>query len=504
LLVQYLGLTNDDAGVKQLIAQRLYILQQYKPNSKTFEPQEVFSISADYAESAMKEMLAKFHQTFERTQKPGAVRQPGPPQSQAQQPLSAENLRQLQAQTEAQRKMKGPKANDVPPAPTAAQPPFPLGDSRGHGTPRYATQGLKQEDLKLDPNKKRKKNPPGTAASTPATNQGTPAPIQSPEVTKAKKPEVNSFKCTVASCEYQMKGFQSKAELDEHTKDAHKPVEEHIADPRAFFIDQARQGLGLDENDEPLKKIDAQRTQEGLKAPAMQKSFSKAGAVNIKTESKPSTPAPMARGGSQTGNKAGSPTSNLLKTPQVGSGKAESDKNAGTVNVTGNTMKADSPATSIWDSSQINPSSLQETFNDINMDGVMALDPGMDIENLMDLYMQSGAWTKTQPEVNPAPADDSSSNESPKQNSEGERVRQASLDSDTSKSGDEMFVKINDIDIKMVDMDESWMLPELGGQDKAFDADDDEWMNVGEINFDELNMSEDDGEAWKDIDWNKV
>ena len=138
------------------------------------------------------------------------------------------------------------------------------------------------------------------------------------------------------------------------------------------------------------------------------------------------------------------------------------------------------------------------------MDGVMALDPGMDIENLMDLYMQSDAWTKTQPEVNPAPVDDSSSNESPKQNSEGERARQASLDSDTSKSGDEMFVKIDDIDMKMVDMDESWMLPELGGQDKAFDADDDEWMNVGEINFDELNMSEDDGEAWKDIDWDKV
>ena len=166
-------------------------------------------------------------------------------------------------------------------------------------------------------------------------------------------------------------------------------------------------------------------------------------------------------------------------------------------------MKAESPGTSIWDSSQINPSSLQETFNDINMDGVMALDPGMDIENLMDLYMQSDVWTKTQPDVNPGPADDSS-NESPKQNSEGERARQASLDSDTSKSGDEMFVKINDIDVKMPDMDESWMLPELGGQDKVFDADDDEWMNVGEINLDELNMSEDDGEAWKDIDWSKV
>jgi Mediator complex subunit 15 len=506
LLAPYLLLTKDDAAVKRLISQRLHFLHQYKPNSvptKVFEPQDNFSISADYAEAAMKEMIAKFQQTLERTQKPAALRHPGLPPSQAHQPLSQENLRQLQEQNEAQRKIKGTKPTDVPPAPTAPQPPFPIGDSRGHGTPRYATQGLKQEDLKLDPNKKRKKNPPGTAASTPATNQGTPAPVASLEQTKAKKPEVNSFKCAVTGCEYQIKGFQTKNELDAHAKDAHKPPETPIADTKAFFIEQTRHGLGLDENGRPLKKVDTQRMQEGSKAPLMQRSTTKASAANVKMESKPSTPAAMARHTSQTGNKAGSPVSNSSKTPQLDSGKVAGDNSAGAaVTVAGNNVGAEGPDTSLWDSSPINLSSLQETFNDINMDGVMALDPGLDIENLMDMYMQSDVWSKTRPELNAVPADDSS-NESPAQNSEGDGARQPSHDSDTSKSAGETFVKVDDIDILMPDVDESWMLPELAGQDKAFDADDDEWMYVQDVTFDQLNMSEDEGEPWKDIDWEK-
>ena len=244
----------------------------------------------------------------------------------------------------------------------------------------------------------------------------------------------------------------------------------------------------------------------------MQKSFSKASTANIKAESKPSTPAAMVRGASQTDNKAGSPVATLLKTPQVGSVKMACDKGAGTVDATSN-AQTEGPGQTVWDSSPINLTSLQNTFNDINVGGVMALDPGMDIDNLMDLYMQSDAWTKTQPDVNPTPADDSSneSNKSPVLDSGGGRARQLSQDSDISKSGDETFVKIDDIDVKMDDidvkmMDQSWELPELGGEDKPFDDSDDGWMNVGigDITFDELNMSEDDGEAWKDIDWDKV
>jgi hypothetical protein len=358
---------------------------------------------------------------------------------------------------------------------------------------------LKQEDLKLDPNKKRKKNPPGTAVSTPATNQGTPAPVPSPQQTKTRKLEPNSFKCTVTGCEHQTGGFQTKDDLDAHTKTAHKPPEEHIADPRAFFIEHARRGLGLDESGQPPKKVDTQPTQEGLKAADMQKSFSRTSAANIKTESKPSTPAAMARGPSQNGMKPGSPASNLPRTPQLGGENALGDKSAGAATTIGKTTKAEHPGASLWESSPIPLASLQETFNDINMDSVMALDPGMDIDNLMGLYLQSNIWTKPQPDVNGIPPDDSS-NESPAQNSDDGRARQPSLDSDASKSGDETFVKIDDIDMKMVDVDDSWSLPELVGHDNVF-LEDDEW---GNITFDELNMSEDEGEAWKDVDWDKL
>jgi hypothetical protein len=187
--------------------------------------------------------------------------------------------------------------------------------------------------------------------------------------------------------------------------------------------------------------------------------------------------------------KAGSPASNLLRNPQPGGEKALGDKGAGAAAATGKTEKAEQPGTSLWESSPIPVSSLQETFNDINMDGVMALDPGMDIDNLMGLYLQSDIWTKPQPEINGLPPDDSS-NESPAQNSEGGRARLRSLDSDTSKSGDETFVKIDDIDTKMTDVDDSWTLPELFGQDEAFLDDDDDW---GNITIDDLNMSEDEG-----------
>ena len=460
----------------------------------------------------MKEMLAKFQQILEsrqqQQQQSGGLKQPGAGPAQAQ-PLTPENLRQLQAQNDAQRqndtqrresKTKVQKGNDAPPAPTASQPPFAFGDQRGHGTPKYAGAGLKQEDLKLDP-KRRKKNPPGTVTSTPATNQGTPLPVSSPQQTKAKKPEVLPFKCSVVDCEYHTKGFSTRNELDMHTKETHQPKEEKIDDPRIFFLKQTREGLGLDEHGLSKKKLTVQPAQAGLKAPPMQKSLSKASvSANVKVESKSSTPATMARGPSQHGVKAGSPSSNLLKTPQLGNDR--------TIGVKDDSFGKSAVAnTSMWDESPITLSNLRDTFGGINMDGVMAFEggAGMDIDAMMDLYMQSDAWTKTQPEVNKLPADDSS-NESPAQNSEQDGpAGRVSNNSDTSKSGDENFVNIEDIDGGDFKMDDSWLLPELPAEDKPFDADE-EWMNIGDMTFDELNMTDFDaeGEPWKDIDWEKA
>jgi hypothetical protein len=63
LLVHYLFPTQDDVVARQLISQRLHFLQPYKPNSistRVFEPQDHFSISADYAEAASKDMAVRF------------------------------------------------------------------------------------------------------------------------------------------------------------------------------------------------------------------------------------------------------------------------------------------------------------------------------------------------------------------------------------------------------------------------------------------------------------
>ena len=158
-------------------------------------------------------------------------------------------------------------------------------------------------------------------------------------------------------------------------------------------------------------------------------------------------------------------------------------------------VQASAATATSWDDSPITLSNLQETFTGIDTDGVMALGGGssMDIDEMMELFTRSDAWTKTQ-EPAVAVADDSS-NESPAHNSDQERA----ASSDTSKS-DEMFVNIETEDID-IPMDESWTLPELAAEEKI-DDDLDGW-----ITFDELKMSsDDDGDAdfFKEIDWDKL
>ena len=501
-LMHYLMINHDQAAVKQLISQRLHFVEQYKKPSiaaQTYEPNDHFSISAEYAEATVKDLLAKFRQTLELTSRRPGMPQSGPGQSQAQ-PLSQENLKQLQVQEQKRRESKGQKGSDVPPAPTASQPPFTIGDRRGHGTPTYGARGLKQEDLKLDPTKRRKKNPAETPASTPATNKETPAPQSSPQQVKVAKREVLAFKCAVNNCEHHMKGFPTKAELDNHTAEAHKLVEQYIADPLAYFQEETRKGLGLDEKGDMPS-----RTHNGPdKAPLMQKSASKiSGTVNLKQDSMPVTPAAaMARGASSTGVKATSPPSNLRKTPQFGIAKPTD----GQASVTKSGINAESSGKNLWDGSPMTLDTLQGTFNDITMDGGMDFEggSGMDIDQLMDVYMQSEAWTKTQPEINPA---EDSSNESPAQNSE--KSVPAANSSETSKS-DEVFVNVSDLDMGDFKMDDTWVLPELGdlgmleeGTEKPVDELE-EWLNVGDVTFDDLNVSwEGEAEPWREINWDK-
>jgi hypothetical protein len=494
-LFHYFLMTKSLDAVKQLLSYKMHLFPQYTPASvrtTTWEPAEQFSVGADYAETAVKDLLARFSQVMSRVgpQQPAANAAP-PPDANGSHPLSADNLKKHQDIQAAQRAKR--PAQEVPPAPTASQPPFPFNDAspRGQGTPRYAPsglkQGLKQEDLKL-PSKRQKKNHQDNTASTPVAGQVTP--VMSPQATKIKKTQDMPFKCTVPRCEFHDKGFATKSELGNHSSTAHKPVEEHIADPLAFFFDSMRHGMGLDENGEAKVKLNPHTT----KAPEMQRTASKIGGVG----SKPPTPAPaavaMARNISQaSGSKDASP-----KPPQsAGANSRPGSGNNG----------ASAAAHAAWEASNVSMSDLQNTFGDLvsgaprtSLTHHDPLAQSSDIGDFMDQFMESEAWTKIQETAVNVDVASTKATESPAQNSD-----RGQGSSDISK-GDDLFIKIGAEDTELA---ESWALPELQIEPEsgAEDTDEvDQWMKMdfGDVSTGDMDITHEMDFAWKEIDWDKV
>lgn len=290
-IVQFLSLSSDREAVKQLLTQRFQLIPQYKPHSvqnKTWEVADQFSMTADQIEHAISDMFQKFQLTLQKSnqmrQASQAMQNQGTP---APQQLTPGNLELLEQQEAQRRNSKSSKGKDVPPAPTTSQSPFTFGDARGQGTPKYASPGLKQEDLKLDP-KRRKRNPPAPATPAPGSK---PAPaIKTEQPGRKTEPDL-PFKCLVPNCE-QTHGFATQTDLDAHAAKAHRPAEEQVADPIAFFIDNMHKGLGLDESGVPIqKKPEAPR-----RAQPMLKTLSTASAaLKLEGVSRPSTPAAQHR-----------------------------------------------------------------------------------------------------------------------------------------------------------------------------------------------------------------
>ncbi len=506
-LYQYFLMTRDSETIKQLLSYRLHLIPQYTPASVkagTWEPADQFSITADHAETAVKDLLAHFTHVMTRVnQQQPAAHAASPSDATGSHPLSADNLKKHQDMQAAQRAKR--PAQEVPPAPTASRPPFTFTDAspRGQGTPRYAPsgvkQGLQQEDLKL-PSKRQKKTHHDNAATTPIGGQATP--IMSPQAIKVKVPDELPFRCAVAGCDLHDKGFATRTELDNHVEIAHRPVEEHIADPLAFFLESMREGLGLDENGESEPQPDV------LKAPAMQKTFSKTTGL----VSKPSTPAPaasaMTRGVSQVsgGVKDASPNPSQLAGAQARPNSSE--KPAGTVT-----------NTQAWNSSKVSLVDLHSTFGDlvsgaprISLNHHDPLSASNDMAEFMDQFMESEAWTKMQETVDTA---SSKATASPAQHSDR-------CGSDISK-GDDVFIKIGTEDTELA---ESWALPELRlepvdvGDNEVVKARDEvgEWLKM---DFDDasisnsMDISPETGDLsdgfvaemdfeWKEVDWDKL
>ena len=251
--------------------------------------------------------------------------------SQGQTPeLNAANLQQHQQTLQAAAQLKiqrieSHRQNRAPAAPTAAQPPFLLGAQSPDGTPHaYGPTVLTQDQLKFPPPKKRKPNQQGSAASTPAQVQATPASSSPPQMVKIPSPEAQrhqavsqTFKCPHGNCDASKNGFSSPAELAKHTADMHELKEPPIDDPLAWAMESVRLGLGLDAHGKMKpRKEEAKAENKALEAPKMKLSASQQSQTPMKQEVV--TPAgqtalPMSRAPTQTGP---SPASQMLKTPQ--------------------------------------------------------------------------------------------------------------------------------------------------------------------------------------------
>jgi hypothetical protein len=319
-LVAFFEMNQDEQERMKMVEYRNVLFRQFSPqttNNKTFVPADTFTITPEEADSMLTELSTRFQRTAAQIPK----QQPQQQQQLQKQPqLTGENLKQL----EAQEQRKKSTSNKPPAAPTDAQAPFSFAKDP-HGAAKYAAPGLKQEDLKLpvDP-KRRKKNPPATPSTTVQTPTATaPVATSPPKPAAPPAPPAPKYKCVFKGCEYQTKGFATQAELDTHTTTAHGMAE--IKDPEAFFEESLREAFNLDENFQQIKKPAPQG-----QAQAMHRTPSQ----RLKAESRPATPSAMAR----------IPSTNSVTAAQTA-------------------QDAFSEAEEAWTHSNIQPAQLQEIFD---------------------------------------------------------------------------------------------------------------------------------------------
>lgn len=214
---------------------------------------------------------AQQNQGVQQQQQPTAAAPQQNSQSTQPAPLSAANL---EKNTQALNKMNQPKANSkanqAPPAPTVAQPPFQFGASSPHGNPSYIG---KPKDLNLQLPPARKKQKLGGQQQGQTSQGATPSPQisknGSPSIQRPQGPPKPVFLCTEYDCDMSTVGFATEHALQNHVEEEHtKPKE----DPVKFVQENLALALGLEPDGSlkrDLKVMDA--------APAMSVSNSKQG-----------------------------------------------------------------------------------------------------------------------------------------------------------------------------------------------------------------------------------
>ncbi|KAK8246647.1 hypothetical protein HDK90DRAFT_16621 [Phyllosticta capitalensis] len=438
----------DEAKTKRLIFLRTLFHHQIDTNTRglkaevTLDPGKMHQLLLQLS-NFMKQVMIE--QSNDKTQQSNSTPEgaqaadqaTGPAQGQ-QAELNSANLEKLR-QAQQQRPRQSSGAGVKPPnAPIATQPPFQIGAQSPHGAPMYApgaVNNLTPEKLKMPPKKKAKTS----ASSTPQT---TPMPAPSPHVGTKPSPDVKReaaapaapvkprFSCAQLTCEFSVKGFDTKEDLEAHVKEAHAKVE----DPLQFAVDSLAEGLGLNpdgSSKETKIETDANRGKPVPTAPKVQPP-AKAGQTPV-VKGDGSTPAaaagatPMNRVPTQQGAK-GSPSANF-KTPQAnikaqtpGSGGAPamnrtpsrapaartSDMAPANTDAAGTKTSLDNP----WDDCPLSPSQMYGMFAD---EDVAKAVMDMPAEYFVDLNEKIATMNKDEsgatPATTPSPASTKDSNQ---------------------------------------------------------------------------------------------
>lgn len=231
--------------------------------------------------------------------------------------------------------------------------------------PIHIKSSIGPEDLKLPIRKKRMREPES-------------------EIPKVKESPKPVHRCTQPNCEFGVKGFETKTELEDHHKwhetERRRQEEEEeknrrkVADPLAYFLSSTREGLGLDDEGKPKGKWE-----EAMK----EETPSKTGVTpQIKSGTTPLL-------GTTPLNKAGltpapgrSPA--LFKPPQLSNVKTPSGKPTPGVKTMpkeehANEQLPTPPSSSAWEGSSMSPDVLRQCFDGLreNVSGLSNLNPAI-------------------------------------------------------------------------------------------------------------------------------
>ncbi|MCJ1307114.1 hypothetical protein MMC25_000760 [Agyrium rufum] len=391
LQVYFVRLRGDERAVKEQLTAKTVLLRQFQDGnpsgelkaSFTMTPQEVsttirkvfdFSTKICHEMQRRRDLIqqhgknggANAHGTMQQSnlinnqqppQQPATAAQQNQPQPIVEQAKQQQQQQQLQ-QPPGQKAPSAPMQrggsnrnhNKAPAAPTTAHAPFSFNTQSPpppHGVPTYASPGITQENLRLPPGKRRKKEP-APAAAQKESGSMTPASVAKalPATTAV------TYRCPVIGCSSAQAAFASADALRQHTRDAHETKEPVIENPLAWTLESMRIGLGLDE-DGNLK------VKEGIaSAPDMKKSTSAQGgqtpmSVSAKIEAGGT---PMSRAPTQ-GSVDGK-----FKTPQGGNHKSPASKPSGTTNVSSAAQAPPTPPQDPWEEASISPSALAACF----------------------------------------------------------------------------------------------------------------------------------------------